>query len=311
MFEANKTDNSLFQDFSIEHIVQIIDTIADPIFVKDRSHRWILVNEALCEFMNQSKDTLLGMSDYDFFPEAEADVFWEKDEKVFQTQELNINEEHLTASDGKQHTIVTKKRCYTDSDGNQYLVGIIRDVTEYKELQGNLEVSLEKLSHQARHDHLTGAFNRYEFSSQLEQVLLDKRDDSFNHVLCVLDLDGFKKINDHGGHLAGDKLLLGVTNVIKNSIRRNDMLCRLGGDEFAIILFNCSVTQAEKVVNKVLKSINDYQLEWQGEVFSVGASIGVTEIKEKHKSSIDALKSADSACYVAKNKGKNQIYFAT
>ncbi len=112
---------------------KIIDTIADPIFVKDRQHNWILLNTALCELIGTSRQDLIGKSDYDFFPKAEADVFWEKDELVFVTGQENTNEEKITGADGTIHTIVTKKTLYRGGDGVDFLVGVIRDITDIRQ----------------------------------------------------------------------------------------------------------------------------------------------------------------------------------
>jgi len=113
----------------------ILNTIADPIFVKDRQHRWVFMNNAMCEFMGHSRDELLGKSDYDFFPKDEADVFWEKDEIVFDEAKENVNEELFTDAKGVVHTIVTKKSLYHSVEGTVHLVGVIRDITAMKKAQ--------------------------------------------------------------------------------------------------------------------------------------------------------------------------------
>lgn len=124
---------------------QIVDTIADPIFVKDESHRWIMLNQAFCDFMGHPRESLLGKSDYDFFPKAEADVFWRKDEEVFASGETNINEESFTDAAGKTHTIVTKKSVFKDRVGHKILVGSIRDITEVKDAQRALQKVRDEL----------------------------------------------------------------------------------------------------------------------------------------------------------------------
>lgn len=123
---------------SNHHLEKIINAVADPIFVKDRQHRWVLLNDALCRFMGYSRKKLLGKSDYDFFPKDQADVFWKKDEEVFLSGQENINEEYFTDAQGKLHTIVTKKSLYKDALGAEYIVGVIRDVTDQKEAEKNL-----------------------------------------------------------------------------------------------------------------------------------------------------------------------------
>ncbi|MBF0490672.1 MAG: PAS domain S-box protein, partial [Candidatus Omnitrophica bacterium] len=117
---------------SREYLVKIIDSISDPIFVKDSQHRWDLVNEAFCVFMGHTKEELYGKSDYDFFPKEEADVFWAKDEDVFRRGLENVNEEFFTDEQGVRRAIITKKVLYKDLNGREFIVGIIHDVTEAK-----------------------------------------------------------------------------------------------------------------------------------------------------------------------------------
>ncbi len=123
----------------------VINTIADPVFVKDRQHRWILLNDAYCRFMGFRRDQLLGKSDHDFFPTAEADVFWEKDEDVFRSGEENTNEELFTDATGQTHIISTKKCRYTSPDGTQFIVGSIRDVTDINLARRELEAARDRL----------------------------------------------------------------------------------------------------------------------------------------------------------------------
>ncbi len=128
-----------------EHLKQIIDALADPIFVKDRKHRWVLVNQAFCDFMGHARAGLIGKSDYDFFPKKEADVFWAKDEEVFRTGQENVNEEFFTDGSGVRRIISTKKTLYTNTPGEERLVGIIRDMTESKRTTEELKGAYEKL----------------------------------------------------------------------------------------------------------------------------------------------------------------------
>ncbi|MHC4847315.1 MAG: PAS domain-containing protein, partial [Planctomycetota bacterium] len=88
---------------------RIVDAIADPLFVKDEQHRWVVVNQAFCDFMGYPRDAIIGKSDFEFFSREEAETFWAKDAEVFATGEVNINEEPLTDADGNRHIIVTKK----------------------------------------------------------------------------------------------------------------------------------------------------------------------------------------------------------
>ena len=120
----------------------VIDAVPDPIFVKDREHRWILLNEAFCRFTGLARDVLSGKSDYDVFPKAEADVFWEKDELVFNSGDVNLNEEDFTSVDGVRHFIQTKKTPFHSADGSQMLVGVIRDITDRMQYETAREAAL-------------------------------------------------------------------------------------------------------------------------------------------------------------------------
>jgi PAS domain S-box-containing protein len=128
--ERKRVENELSS--SEDFLTQTIDTIPDPIFVKDDQHRWIILNSAFCDFMGYGRDELLGKSDYDFFPEEEAKFFWDKDEAVFSSGVENDNEESFTDASGQTHVISTKKSVFKDATGRKILVGIIRDITDVK-----------------------------------------------------------------------------------------------------------------------------------------------------------------------------------
>ncbi|MEQ8221812.1 MAG: PAS domain S-box protein [Candidatus Eremiobacterota bacterium] len=123
---------------------KIINSVADPIFVKDSHNRWIVVNDAYCTLVGRTREELIDKSDYDFFIKSESDVFREKDELVLKTKEENYNEEDFTDAGGVYHLIATKRKCYTDKKGQDFIVGIIRDITENKKEEKEL-LRIEKL----------------------------------------------------------------------------------------------------------------------------------------------------------------------
>ena len=112
-----------------------IDALADPIFVKDEQHRWILLNNAFCKLIGKPREELLGNSDYDFFPKQEAEFFWQNDEQVFRTGKENETEEIFTDASGAKHILSTKKTVFENTDGSKILVGIIRDITQDRRQQ--------------------------------------------------------------------------------------------------------------------------------------------------------------------------------
>jgi len=141
----------------LSHVLNGVD---DPIFVKDRDHRWVLVNDSFCRFLGRDRVELLNKSDYDFFPKTEADTFWQKDEWVFANGDTDENEESFTSQDGETITISTKKSLFTDQNNHQFLVGTIRDITDRKQAEFALENLNEAL--EARVEARTAALRESE-----------------------------------------------------------------------------------------------------------------------------------------------------
>jgi PAS domain S-box-containing protein len=127
-----------------EFLSAVLDAASDPIFVKDEQHRWILLNQKLCDFFGYPREVLLGHSDYDFFPKEQADVFWEKDNEVLTTGETNENEEYITDAAKNLKFISTKKSRLVDASGNKYIVAILRDLTRRRQMEEALRQSEER-----------------------------------------------------------------------------------------------------------------------------------------------------------------------
>jgi PAS domain S-box-containing protein len=125
---------------------RILQAIADPVFVKDRRHRFVLVNDALCALAGHRREELLGGTDYDFFPREQADIYWAKDEEVFASGEVNVNDELLTDAAGTVHVIQTRKSRAVEPGGEMLLVGVIRDVTEAKRALAEAETRYRSLA---------------------------------------------------------------------------------------------------------------------------------------------------------------------
>ncbi|MFA5254988.1 MAG: PAS domain S-box protein [Methanoregula sp.] len=133
----------------------VMNTLADPLFIKDRSYRFVRLNNSFCRFTGCSREEMLGKTDYDFFSNEEAEVFRKNDDEVFRTGQINENEETITDASGTFHTIVTKKTLYTNAVGEKFVVGIIRDITDRKKTEYALQQALKKLnmlSSITRHD---------------------------------------------------------------------------------------------------------------------------------------------------------------
>lgn len=175
-----------------------------------------------------------------------------------------------------------------------------RDVTEQRKLT-------QKLAYQAAHDSLTGLLNRDEFENRLSKILASTRKHD-NHALLFLDLDQFKVINDTCGHSAGDELLRQVTALLHSKLRARDTLARLGGDEFGIILEHCPKNEAVHVANSLRELVQNFRFKWQEKTFTIGVSIGLFPITHNNEGLANAMSAADSACFAAKDRGRNRVH---
>ncbi|MEH2330973.1 CHASE2 domain-containing protein [Nostoc sp.] len=309
---------------SKEFLHHVINTIPDPIFVKNEQHQWIVLNEAYCRFIGYPNKFLIEKSDYDFFPKHEADVFRQQDDLVFRTQQPQEHEEEFTNADGHTHLIATKRSLHKDSAGNFFLVGVIRDITQRKlreehlqhtaaELfRSNNELKLKEdhLRYLADHDPLTGLSNRKFFAEQLYESLDWAQHNNLLLGLLFIDLDGFKQINDTLGHETGDRLLMTIAERLSNSLRASDTVSRLGGDEFTVILRAIPNVQiAAKVAEKILNSITK-PIVLDGYPIRITASIGISVYPYNSQDSETLMKQADTAMYRAKRLGKNRYEFA-
>ena len=202
-----------------------------------------------------------------------------------------------------------KQECIIDysvapiQNNKKNMIGIVltfRDVTKQRKLT-------QKLAYQAAHDSLTGLLNRDEFENRLRKILTSIRKND-SHALLYLDLDQFKIVNDTCGHSAGDELLRQVTALLHSKLRTRDTLARLGGDEFGIILEHCPQNEALQVANTLRELVQNFRYQWQDKTFTIGVSIGLFQIINNNEGLAKILSAADSACYAAKNAGRNRVH---
>ncbi len=177
---------------------------------------------------------------------------------------------------------------------------LLHDVTELRGLA-------RQMSYQATHDALTGLVNRREFERRLEEAIDSGHRGDGQHVLCYLDLDRFKLVNDTSGHLAGDSMLREVAKLLRDAVRDSDTVARLGGDEFGMLLIGCPLEKARQIADDVCRSVGDYRFVWKDRIFNIGVSIGLVEISRESGSLEELLAAADSACYVAKKQGSGRV----
>lgn len=172
-----------------------------------------------------------------------------------------------------------------------------------------LHLELDKAQQEAQTDALTGLINRRGLEKVFELERIRARQNRAPFSVILLDLDHFKRINDNWGHLVGDSLLRGITGILKNHLRRNDIAARYGGEEFLILLPETNLEGAVAVANKIRKALNskEWKIKENGESMgSVTASMGIA-LYEMRESEEVLIKRADDALYLAKNSGRNTI----
>jgi len=175
-------------------------------------------------------------------------------------------------------------------------VVLLHDVTEMRGVA-------RQMSYQATHDALTGLVNRREFERRLQEAVDTAHRGDGAHVLCYLDLDRFKNINDTSGHVAGDAMLRESAKILRDAVRDSDTVARVGGDEFGLLLVGCPLEKARQIADDVCRAVNEFRFVWKDKIFNIGVSIGLVEIARGSGTMEEALAAADSACYVAKRQG--------
>jgi diguanylate cyclase (GGDEF)-like protein/PAS domain S-box-containing protein len=225
-------------------------------------------------------------------------------------RELNGGEECQQASweyrllhrDGSWRWIRDTVRLIRDAQGCPLeMVGSWLDNTE-------AQILSEQLTYQASHDALTGLINRRAFEQRLQRALESAHERGAEHALFYLDLDQFKIINDTCGHMAGDTLLRELPQLLQGRMRKQDTLARLGGDEFGVLMEHCSLYDAMRVADALCKAVSDFRFTWGDKTFRVGVSIGVVPMNAASGSFGEVLSAADSACYAAKDAGRNRAH---
>jgi diguanylate cyclase (GGDEF)-like protein/PAS domain S-box-containing protein len=212
----------------------------------------------------------------------------------------------LTSLDCREYFIEHSSAPIRSAEGDTLgVVLVFRDVSEQRRLS-------REMMYRATHDALTGLVNRDEFEHRLQLALASAHRGEAEYALMYVDLDQFKLVNDAGGHAAGDRLLKQVAGVIGRLIRKSDTFARLGGDEFGLIIEHCSIEEAQGVAQQICREIDAFRFQLGIHRLHIGASIGLVPVDRRWPTTANLLRAADSACYAAKEAGRNRVhtYFA-
>lgn len=265
----------------------------------DRHARVQSVNQFAADLLGYSKRELLGHKIVDFYhgttlmPQQFIAASREQGNQRVWRRQLRY-----CCADGRQVWI---RETIRQTQNCQQLLVVGEDITSTRELEA-------KLAHQASHDFLTDLYNRSHFEQVLEEALTEAREEGARHAMYYLDLDQFKIINDTAGHEAGDEALKQVALQLRALMPSHALLARLGGDEFAIILHHCEAEPAVEFGRHILRTLEELEFYWKNTRFSFSGSIGLRLIDETAGSSQQVHAQADTACYAAKDEGRNRLH---
>ncbi len=289
-----------FRDFA--------ELAADFFWELDENLRFSFVSHRFESVLQIAPKNVLGLSIRQFyeryFPQP-APPQWRRHLQSLAAQEPQRDFEYRwTRADGKERVIVHTCQPIFDEQGVfEGYRGVGRDVSHDRALAAQVQFH-------ATHDALTGLVNRREFERLMEEALHDADSAQQQHVLCYVDLDNFKIVNDSCGHSAGDELLRQLGDLFREQIRQSDVVARLGGDEFGILIYSCGVEQALELAEKIRSSVEEFQFLWEKQRFSIGASMGLAPIIADSGSANEVMSAADAACYTSKERGRNQVTMA-
>jgi diguanylate cyclase (GGDEF)-like protein/PAS domain S-box-containing protein len=259
-------------------------------------------------YQSPSSDQLVGIGAEKLIGTAFRDLVHADDQAYYDALVLNANAQpnavvegqfRLLHADGSIRHVDSIVSNLTSDPAVTGLVFNTRDVTDRRRLE-------EQLEHQAFFDSLTGLPNRAVFRDRLQHALTRAERNSEGIAVLLLDLDGFKVVNDSMGHDAGDELLVQVGRRIVACCRASDTVARLGGDEFAVLLEDAVTEMAAVQLAARLQDSLAGVFELRGREVFIGASIGVVLAGEASVGPDDLIRNADTAMYAAKTAGKGQ-----
>jgi diguanylate cyclase (GGDEF)-like protein/PAS domain S-box-containing protein len=267
------------------------------------SGRLLRVNRALCEMIGYREEELLRSTFQELTAEGDLDSDLAQLRAMIDGEIASYEmEKGYAHQDGSQiWALLSVSLVRADDDEPLYFIAQILDVTERRRLEGELR-------HQAEHDNLTGLANRRSFATQLEREIARGRRYGGELALLMIDLDGFKEINDSIGHAAGDLVLIAVANTIAERVRDTDLAARLGGDEFAVLLPNTDRRGAEILAIDLVQAVRELRVDvGADEPAGVTASVGLACSGEWAEASDEGalLMAADVAMYDAKRIGRD------
>jgi diguanylate cyclase (GGDEF)-like protein/PAS domain S-box-containing protein len=283
-------------DHPSEHFEQVFERTPIGTGLLDQNGRWVLVNQALCDITGYTSDELIGrrFADITHPSDVGSDTTRRRQLLVGEISAYQIEKRYFNAAGETMSAILSISLVRDRTDEPLHFVVQIQDISERKRLE-------EHLRHLADHDPLTGLRNRRLFEHDLRLQIGRCRRYGEQAALMVIDLDGFKQVNDCHGHKVGDDALKAVARTLTRRLRTTDLVARLGGDEFAVLLPHMDLQGTEIVAEDLVKVIGACSVDTGDTVVHLAGSVGFALIDERTASDEAALVEADRAMYAAKH----------
>ena len=259
---------------------------------------WLRMNGALCDLVGFDEAALLAMTFQDVThpDDLDADLAHVADLLAGTIRSYQMEKRYLRADGGIVWALLSVSLVRDDDNTPLYFVSQVQDITERKAEEAGLRLLAER-------DPLTGLANRTTFDAELLRQIERSARYAEDASVLVIDLDGFKAINDAHGHAAGDQALRQVARAIERRLRVTDVAARLGGDEFAVLLPQTDAAAATIVAGAIVEELAAERIVFYGEELRVGASVGVAGLGSHERT----LSAADAAMYRAKRDGGNRV----
>jgi diguanylate cyclase (GGDEF)-like protein/PAS domain S-box-containing protein len=301
-YATERTHTLLALKASEQRYRELFQNVTAGVFQTTSDGKFMAANPALVRMLGYaSEDELLEL-------DVARDIYMDPDHRdswikaMLEQGEVRNAELVLKRKDGSKIVVLENSRAVRDTDGNAiFYEGTLTDITAAHELS-------QQLSYDASHDPLTGLVNRREFELKLQRAMEMTHATGAHHAVLYLDLDRFKTVNDTCGHVAGDELLRQFGEVLQQKVRSADIVARLGGDEFAVLLHNCEGGHAEEIARSLLRAVDEFEFIWGNHKFTLGVSIGLVSVDAHYRRIAQVLNAADSACYAAKDAGRNRVH---
>ena len=288
-----------------QSLTELVDLLPIPIFYKDRKGVYLGCNKAFEGFIKLPREELVGKTVYELFSKKEADVYFQKDEELFNSPGVQVYDGKVVSHENDSYTVRFHKATLKNDKGEiTRLIGAVFDIT--KEM-----IQKKHLDKLASYDELTELYNRRKGILLLEKQIDQSKCDNLPFSVVMMDIDHLKKINDTYGHSYGDEILKVISQVLKNNLRDYDTVFRHGGDEFIYVLPKMGKEEAflasERIRESILKNFENHE---KNICRHITASFGIATYPDDGNSVDKLINRADDAMYKVKTSGRNGVGFA-